>query len=426
MDIEALAALIQQLDNANVAFTGGAPDGAVYFKLPGDEQPDDYRVLDFEAQHLVAAGISNLTAVTSHYEAIYNKDSRTAECYLIAAGAPEGMTAPKLWQHPQAEIFDNFKDMHTPADEEQSDESSGLYSFVTRVTRSAVGWRIAVTDGENEIEISPVSRALFALHPSLEQLPLSIKATGPELDATSAKDLLLGAGGDFLFNLNLSLGLDLQFKSRSIGRVTTRPRIASTSLAFPSFKYSRTSRELYWYASTASEFPLVQFLAYYQILEHNFYRFSRISSIRKARNLLRDPRFSTTNDQDLMGLVAAVEAPSSRKREIELLADTLEQCVDIGHLRSFLESEGGKSLTLRKQSLRGVKPIDTSSDNIFSSTASMVYALRNRIVHAKDYDDKGDIEALTPTSPDTLHIRPALELLQMLAQSAIIGSASPN
>ncbi len=92
----------------------------------------------------------------------------------------------------------------------------------------------------------------------------------------AAVDFLQRIGDALFFQLDLSLGLPLTLmRDSNMNSAQSTPGRLETASPLPpiEFQYDRQPLSLYRYARTASAMPLLQFLAYYQVLEFYFYRY---------------------------------------------------------------------------------------------------------------------------------------------------------
>jgi len=79
---------------------------------------------------------------------------------------------------------------------------------------------------------------------------------------------------------------------------------------------------LYLYGRSATGLPLLQFLAFYQVLEYYFPIYSKMDVLSRVKSKLRDPRFDRADDADvnrLIGLASQVgKGGASEKEQLRL------------------------------------------------------------------------------------------------------------
>jgi hypothetical protein len=174
--------------------------------------------------------------------------------------------------------------------------------------------------------------------------------------------------------------------------------------------------------------PLLQFLAYYQVLEYFFFNFSQEEAKRKIVSVLKDPTFRFDREADIMKVLSAV---SMRGRgfgdEKTQLRAVLNSCLDQEELKTFFsESEDRlaffstkpKGLTKHKITLDG-RDVDIKAE-----VAALVYDIRCKIVHTKGDSDGGDVELLLPFTKEVELLYHYNDLMQHLAAKVLIVTSS--
>lgn len=391
-------------------------DEQIYeFSLEGAQRPEFYRVHEYSAASLLRSHAERFVALPT-YEAVWDPTKGVVECSIASPSPQEAHTERRIWDVPGVITTDT---VHADTAEGEAVHDS-LLGIIAEMTKSRLDWKLSVDDSETVIELSPPSPAFIALHLSFGQAPISLKIRQEGMTKQAGEILLSGIARDFLIDLDIAFGVDLHLRSRDADPPRLQRRYRKSPIEFPSNRYSPEVKELYSYASAASGFPLLQYLSYYQILENNFYRFSHSATIHAAQTLLRDPRFDIANEDDIAGLLSAIEAPARQKRELDLLNETLVQSVDAATLARFVSSVDSSSLVQKKQTIKGVSPLDVNISVVHESIAARVYAIRNRIVHSKDFDDRSKVEPLLPSSAEADALGPDLELIRWLAQRALI------
>ena len=113
-----------------------------------------------------------------------------------------------------------------------------------------------------------------------------------------AVDFLQQVGDSLFFQLDLSLGLPLTLmrdSNRNTAQSTSDKLETASPLPPIEFQYDRQPLSLYKYARTASAMPLLQFLAYYQVLEFYFYRYLKRKAEREIIDILEEPPFKRSS-----------------------------------------------------------------------------------------------------------------------------------
>jgi hypothetical protein len=263
---------------------------------------------------------------------------------------------------------------------------------------------------------------------------LTLRIEGTDVsDHDSAVELLERVGNSLLFQIDLSydLGLTLERERPPFLRFPEWQRTEredTKPLPRIKFRYDREAMSLYWYAKAAGPMPLLRFLAYYQVIEFYYTKYSKSKALTTIRNILKDPRFDTLRDKDIMRVFEAIKINSKGrfKPEDQQLEAAIEHCVQPEELRTFLlgdedrysfyDSEDQTKIAPTKITLRGPS-FDHRKD-----VAKRIYEIRCRIVHTKAGYDKE--EPLFPFDPEVEYLRYDIDLIQFLARKVLIDASS--
>lgn len=232
---------------------------------------------------------------------------------------------------------------------------------------------------------------------------------------------------DFRFDIPLTIARD-----RSLSRRLTRSRgrlDQDNQLTYPRHSYERTPSALYWYARSATSMPLLQFLAFYQCIEFFFPQFSRLQTIAKIKNVLKDPAFDASKDSDINTILnATLEGRrGSLLDERKQLRATLEQCVDAAALRDFLnETEERKAYYGTHFKKISDKRISLSDDGlVLEQTCERIYDIRCKVVHTKNLDGGEGEEMILPFSREADLLMDDVDLIKFLARKVLVASSVP-
>jgi hypothetical protein len=196
-------------------------------------------------------------------------------------------------------------------------------------------------------------------------------------------------------------------------------------------RYGNEAAALYLYArNVASQMPLLEYLAYYQVIEHYMPAFTRSETITRLRNMLKDPRFDYADDA-AVGRLINIVLPTGRNTisEREQVAATVAACTDDETLASFLRSRpAAADALLDKKRITGVRQIDPRDANIGlgRQVAERIYDLRCRIVHSKEGFRTGTDVPLRPFGPESKRLRHDLSLIRFIAQHVLIATSTPT
>jgi len=177
----------------------------------------------------------------------------------------------------------------------------------------------------------------------------------------------------------------------------------------------------------SSDIPVLQFLAYYQVLEYFFLTVSDEHLYAKLSQRLNDPRFSTVPKQ-LDRVIQDVAEHKRSSNETEMLKAVLVRFVDKADLAAFIteyQTHLGEKVYTKKRGRFGTETnVNLDPEHIFDGIAGIVKAVRNALVHSSDRYDRNDRHV--PFSKSTEIVRLEVPLLKYLAERVIIGSATPT
>ncbi|MFI1908707.1 hypothetical protein ACH444_22785 [Streptomyces microflavus] len=245
-------------------------------------------------------------------------------------------------------------------------------------------------------------------------------------------DILNRVSGAVFFELDLQYGVATSIipsvaseVARSRSRV--RQEKAQQVPRNPTNQYPEKPLSLYWYGRS-SGIPLLEYLAYYQVLEYFFPSFSHRDTLEKLRNELLDPRFRPDDDSNLVRIIGlASGAGKGYGSEREQLRSTISGCVTEEHVRDFIESSDILQEHFSgKQKIKDVAHLnlDDTRNDFLTAVANRVYDIRCRIVHTKEDGGKSAANLLLPFSKEAEQLGPDIELVKYLAQKVLITGAS--
>jgi hypothetical protein len=173
--------------------------------------------------------------------------------------------------------------------------------------------------------------------------------------------------------------------------------------------------------------PLLQFLAFYQVLEFYFPIYSQAEAQRKLRTILKDPTFRGDRDADIGKLLSSIQITRSGAYgdERSQLKATLFECVDSDTLRDFLESDLSRKefYATKGKGLFHRLPLANPSADLRGDVAERMYDIRCKIVHTKNDLRDGEVELLLPFSKEAEQLSFDIELAQYLAQRVLIAGS---
>ena len=336
----------------------------------------------------------------------------------------------------------------------------GNLGFVSNRLIRAVGSRLGILENTEENDRSDESHLL--LPPPNEDLEISIGPSSDEysvLDGSylrgtpaksvarrrtiriggarlsthdAARDLLLQLGNAVLFQIDLLTDIPLYLAQEKVEHRRRRKSTSgmATGLSAPAYQYDPEAMSLYWYARTADRMPLLQFLAYYQVVEFYFPVYTNRETQQLIRALVKDPRFSIDRDADLAGLLSAIRlhgGSSGFGEEKSQLRAAIEACTTATELRIFLREDSereeffksDKARRLSKEKLSAQSP-DADLQRLISER---LYDIRCRIVHSKE--SIGDRALLLPFSREARMMQHDIALIEYIARKVIIAASRP-
>lgn len=279
-----------------------------------------------------------------------------------------------------------------------------------------------------EVLLGSVSKDLATLTRGLPRISITIR--NAQVHQQDQAIEVLETIADALFfeiDLKYDIALGLQRARTGPTRLRAHTRAAEeVSLQFPRSEYDTEPMSLYWYARGATGLPLLQYLAYYQVLEFYFPIYSDRDVHERVKNILRHPVFDPHSDTQVSRVVRLLRSNRARlDDERAQLRSTLQACVHEDGLREFLERDADRREFLtRDKSLRVHRlQLNNKEADLRSEAASRVYEIRCKIVHTKSVDGAAETELLLPHSKEAQSLHFDIELIQYLARETLIANS---
>jgi hypothetical protein len=247
-------------------------------------------------------------------------------------------------------------------------------------------------------------------------------------EAKAALEELLG---DLAFEFDLKYGIAFGPQAApaqpGVGRLPRGRRSYEAPPAFPTQTYGREPLSLYWYGRSATNMPLLRYLAFYQVLEFHFPQFFQRELLDRVQKELKDPRFQPGRDSDVSRLLALMNAGAGKRgSEVDQLTATIRACLTSEAILEYVNSDPRiRQAVTGKRLLEGVSQLnlEDKSHDLRDQVAKRVYAIRCRIVHTKDDDVSYGSRMLLPFSPEAERLGVDVSLVQFLAQKVLIASS---
>lgn len=288
-----------------------------------------------------------------------------------------------------------------------------------------------------KVEIGTASDAmrLLARGPFGRSGALCIKISGVNISQHNQSLQILRKLSDSLFfqldlqdGFALSLVRDRRHTRRPGHRPHRRPH-ERAELEFPKIEFDEGPSSLYWYGRSALGMPLLQFLAFYQVIEYYYPTYSQEEAKRRIRAILKDPTFRTDRDGDIGKVLTAVSGHGRGfGDERSQLRATINACVDTNELREYLEEneERFEFFSAKQKGLTDHKlPLNNSDADLRAPVADLIYDIRCKIVHTKGESSEGEVELLLPFSKEAELLFFDIELMQYVARKVLIAAGAP-
>lgn len=283
------------------------------------------------------------------------------------------------------------------------------------------------------IEINKSSETLQALMrgPYKRDGMLSVKITGLKISQHNhALEYLQKISDSLFFQVDLqnNLGLSLVRDKRPSRRGNSAKTDFNLDIQFPEVEFDQGPISLYWYARNSIGMPLLQFLAYYQVIEYYYPTYSKKEAKRRIQTILKDPTFRKDRDADIGRVLTAISGTGKGfGDERSQLRATISECIAAEDLREFYTEfdERKEFFSAKQKRLTDHKiPIPSKDADLRNPTADLIYDIRCKIVHTKGDDRDGEVELLLPFTKEAELLYQDLELMQFVARKVLIAACT--
>lgn len=350
------------------------------------------------------------------YEGVISLDGASAEFQF---------QAPGLFR-PSGRLIERYEwDYETPRCEHVFDP----WVIRSRSREHKAGFHLRSPRGDVCVELSEISPvAQFMLNGSrylpADYIDYTIKVflpVGGSFDVNAG--IAQATAHSMFFELDVKYGLALALIPRKHERelgVRKAPPPGAQSITFPSTSVPREVAALFSFAAEAGDNPPFAFLSYYQVLEYYLPLTSQRDALKRIRREIRDFSFNVSNDASVLRVLNTVERAKVVSEE-EALKILVRDCVRGDKLEEFFKSDNAKVHFARSGPIQGVPAINLRATNetVSVQAAKRVYALRNRIVHAKDDPRYAETPQLLPRSAEANALGEDVRLARFLALETI-------
>lgn len=261
---------------------------------------------------------------------------------------------------------------------------------------------------------------------------LTIKINGLKLtNSKEAIDIIEKLANSFFFEIRNSTGIPLMLELYEEPWIFPKLPIffpeksKETIISFPKYQYDLEPLNLYWYATSAYEMPLLQFLAYYQVLEFYFPIYSGKEVQSEVANILKDPQFNPDHHLDINKVISAVITKMGRGYgdERSQVRATIKGCVQDKEVRELMERDDIKEHF--KKDFNKLSKIKVSIDNkdidLREQLAERIYDIRCRVVHTKA--NETERERILPYTEEEALLTVEIKIIEFLARKALIAGS---
>lgn len=191
-------------------------------------------------------------------------------------------------------------------------------------------------------------------------------------------------------------------------------------ILFPDRLYNPELVSYYQLALSTSD-RLLQYIAYYQILEHFFVSASEEVLDRELTNMLTSHEFSPHEMDHIHRVVKAVRTFDRETKEEKMLRSVLEKFFTPEEVIQFVESyekKKGKHFTIETNTIGSHPKLKMHLKEVLTSVAQRIYRTRNVLVHNKD----DGLPKFLPFSGQELFLDAEVEFVKYIAEQVILRS----
>jgi hypothetical protein len=216
---------------------------------------------------------------------------------------------------------------------------------------------------------------------------------------------------------------------RKRGKRTLFPgRGKEAQLHFPKYEYDEGPMSLYWYARSAKNMPLLQFLAFYQAIEFYFPAYFNAEVSRRIRTIIKDPSFRVERDAHLAKIISIARPGGRTGSERDQLRATLRECVDEQDVVEFLKEDKDRFEFFGSKQ-KGITDKIINQKNkgepLVQQVADRIYEIRCKVVHVKGDEGEAEVDLLLPYTEEAEKLEHDIQLVRMLASKVLIASSTP-
>lgn len=279
------------------------------------------------------------------------------------------------------------------------------------------------------VSLQPIPDVLKILSQVPEQPGLGLHISGLSINGhDDASAILERIANSLFFDIDMQKGLHLALTRKTLSR--RPPKSISREpidIEFPRNEYDAAPMALYSYARSAAGMPLLQFLAFYQVIEFYYPVYYNLEIGKRVRSIIKHPTFRADHDLDVMKIVSTIRSKGTGfSSEKDQLKATLKECVPNADIELYLDNdkEAAQALLTKTKGVTNcaVNPANRQTE-LYGQVADRIYDIRCRIVHTKSEQDDGDFDLLLPYSKEAERLDHDIDLVRFAAQKVIIAAS---
>ena len=380
-------------------------------------------IAEHEARIIIADGVPPVTCL-GDYEAVLHTDTLELEAGIGDSTPAQRNIAFSLSAIPGVVVEDEGIPEHN--------REYGNWVFSLNSTHQQ--W---------SAEVGKASRRFVVFGPDFFRRGVTLKIRGivKSDKHDEAVAMLEEVGQAILFEIDLRYNISANISPISWRTRTTRVdsrgdrspvrripvEVSKDCPTLPRSVYPPKPLALYRYARSAINMPLLQYLAFYQVIEYYFASYFHREILNRMKQELLDPRFSPQNEVHLNRLISlATSHGKGSVPEKEQLRAAVRACVSAPLLEEYLtEPRRNEFFTGKQQPIKGIPRIDLNgSADPRDQVSDRIYDIRCRIVHSKseltEYPD-----LILPFSKEADALDFDIDLVRYLAQRVLVSRAEP-
>jgi hypothetical protein len=428
---DSLSEIIKRCDSANITHNPtnmSKDDKKLVVQIPAGREKLDLNIREPQQAELLLSIPFEKVKGIGGYRAFCSYENNSIEA-MLETGRRLGMPSGYLFQRMQRTFF-------RTGEQEFDEEANNRIEFTVDETLPNLKVSIGLASYAYAIletlrvnrPISPLGRLFRPITIQIEGISISRHEQTLALLEKITNACLFQL--DLLIGFPMYLAIDFDETRRFFSRRASDSPTETPVLSLPKYQYDSKPMSLYWYGSTAEGMPLLQFLAYYQVIEFYFPMFAEKATYEIAKRLLKDPTFDRSIDIHINQLISSIKPYLTKGgygEERAALLATVRECVTEQELRCFFQDDSERfEFYKSKSQIISSEKISVSHDksDIVTETANRIYDIRCKIVHTKASESVNS-ELLLPFSKEAQQLGFDIELLQFVARKVLIVSSNP-